>query len=136
MLSRRMKKLITVTLVLVLIVLAAWGLIRMLPQGFSTDLSLVGAGERAVVLVHDHNFVESVELMEALDGVRQRHPEAMHYLVADLNTPRGTRFADLYDVDAVTLILFDQHGNRVATLRGRQGRDEVEAWLQDNLPPY
>jgi hypothetical protein len=136
MLSRRLKKLFTVTLVLVLIVVAAWGLIRLLPQGFSTDLTLVGAGERVVVLVHDHNFVESVELMEALDGVRQRHPDAMHYLVADLNTPRGARFADLYDVDAVTLILFDRYGNRVATLRGRQGRDEVEAWMQDSLPPY
>lgn len=127
MVGRRMKKLLSVLSVFLLIILAAWGLLRMLPPGFSTDLDQVGAGEAAVVLIHDHNYVESVELMEALDGVRRQHPEAMHYLVADLNTPRGARFADLYQVSAVTLIFFDRHGNRVSTLTGRRGSEEIEA---------
>jgi len=130
------RKPLIAVLVISLIVLGAWLLLRMLPPGFETDLSLVGTGEPAVVLVHDHNYVESVDLMDNLNQVRSEHPEAMLYLVADLNAPRGQRFADQYDLDAVTLILFDRHGNHVATTRGRKTAAEIRSWLQGNLPPY
>ena len=132
----RMKKMIQVLIVLLALLALAWVLLRMLPPGFDTDLTQIGGGERAVVLVHDHNFVESVELMEALDGVRQRQPEAMLYLVADLNTPRGQRFADNHDVDAVTLVLFDARGRTVAVRSGRLSREQIEDWLNEHLPPY
>ncbi|WP_406672517.1 hypothetical protein [Natronospira sp.] len=135
MAAKRLPRVVTVPLVLLVIVLLAWLLLRMLPSGFETDLSLVGTGEPAVVLVHDHNYVESVTLMENLARVRDQHPEAMLYLVADLNHPRGQRFADNQDVDAVTLVLFDLHGNRVATTRGVKDSGEIEQWLADHLPP-
>ncbi|MCP1728019.1 thioredoxin-like negative regulator of GroEL [Natronospira proteinivora] len=127
---------LSVLLILAALILLGWLLLSMLPMGFSTDLSVIGTGEPAVVLVHDHNYVESVDLMDQLGQVRDRHPDAMHYLVADLNTPRGERFAEQYDVDAVTLVLFDRHGNTVARSAGRKSATEVEAWLSDHLPPF
>jgi|GEM_PF-1738365 len=136
MFARPLSKPVTVTTVILVLLLLAWLMLRLLPAGFSTDLGMVGSGEPAIVLVHDHNYVESVDLMDSLGHVRDRHPDAMLYLVADLNTPRGERFAEQYDLDAVTLILFDSHGNQVAQTAGRKSPGEIERWLKGHLPPF
>lgn len=111
----------------------AW---QLLPRGFETDLSLIGTGQRALVLVHDHQRVDSVELMESLSGLRERHPDLALYMVADLNVPRGRRFAENYDLAAATLVLFDRRGTPVARLRGPQSIADIEQWLKDRLPPF
>lgn len=110
----------------------AW---QLLPRGFETDLSLIGTGQRALVLVHDHQRVDSVELMESLSALRERHPDLALYMVADLNVPRGQRFAENYDLGPATLILFDRRGTPVDRLRGAQSASAIEQWLQDRLPP-
>lgn len=122
-------------IVIMLLVFAglAW---QLLPRGFETDLSLVGTGQRALVLVHDHQRVDSVELMEGLSALRERHPDLALFMVADLNAPRGQRFADNYDLGPATLVLFDRHGTPVARLRGAQSVSDLEQWLQDRLPPF
>jgi hypothetical protein len=121
--------------ILILLVLAglAW---QLLPRGFETDLSLIGAGQRTLVLAHDHQRVDSVELMEGLSGLRERHPELALYIVADLQTPRGQRFAANYDLAPATLVLFDRHGTPVDRLRGARSAEEIEQWLADRLPPF
>lgn len=111
----------------------AW---QLLPRGFETDLSLIGTGQRAMVLVHDHQRVDSVELMESLSALRERHPDLALYMVADLNVPRGQRFAENYDLGPATLVLFDRHGTPVARLRGAQPVSAIEQWLEERLPPF
>lgn len=129
------KPLVALLTILLLTVLGVL-LWRMLPAGFETDLSIVGTGEPALVLVHDHERVGSVELMESLAAVRDAHPEAMRYLVADTKVPRGQRFAEQYELGPGTLILFDRHGTPVARLRGQHSASEIETWLNDHLPPF
>lgn len=111
----------------------AW---QLLPSGFETDLSRIGTGQQALVLVHDHQRVDSVELMESLSGLRERHPDLALYMVADLNTPRGQRFAENHDLEPATLVLFDRRGSPVARLRGAQSVSGIEQWLKDRLPPF
>lgn len=128
-------RLLRVGTLILLLALAglAW---QLLPRGFETDLSRIGTGQQALVLAHDHQRVDSVELMESLSELRERHPDLALYMVADLNTPRGRRFAENHDLDPATLVLFDRRGSPVARLRGTKSVSEIEQWLKDHLPPF
>jgi hypothetical protein len=55
-------KLITFSFILLVIVIA----VSLLPRGFSQDLSVIGQGTNAVVLVHDGNILQSTDTMIAM----------------------------------------------------------------------
>lgn len=106
----------------------------LLPSGFSSDLERIGEGRPAVVVVHDHNYVESVELMENLDGVRGAYEPQIDFLVADLNHPDGAEFAEEYQVSAVTLLAFDAEGERLDVRTGRGDGPALRNWLDEVFP--
>lgn len=51
-------------------VLAAMMVLLNLPRGFSDDLSHVGKGKMAIVLLRDKNVTQGFDLMDALNSIR------------------------------------------------------------------
>jgi hypothetical protein len=120
-----------ITVITVLLVGGA--LVLSLPRGLSTDLTRIGQGKPALVMIHDHNFVESLNLMQSVNAVRGDYDGALVFLVADPNTPQGRGFMEAQGMDAVALVLFDAGGRRIAHHYGAMSPAAVEAWLNRNL---
>jgi hypothetical protein len=85
----------------------------LLPRGFDTDLSLIGAGAPVVVLVHDNGSSASLALMEMLDELRDQHTH-IRYVIADVNTPNGKGFAQGHGYMPATLLVYDSRGRLVS----------------------
>lgn len=126
--------LITVTIVVLALALAA----TLLPRGFNDDLSRIGQGHPAVVLVNDKETVASHELMNLLNGIRGDYEDRVEFLVTDVATPEGQDFTAAQRVGHSLLVLFDGAGNRIAVIDGIRDaqilRSTLEARL-DLLPP-
>src|ERR1035437_2685840 len=65
-----------------------------LPRGYSDDLSRIGKGQAAVVLVRDKNTVQSFDLMNVLEGIRDKYAGRVEFLLTDFDTPEGRAFID------------------------------------------
>jgi len=91
-----------------------------LPRGFSDDLSRIGRGKAAVVLVRDKNAVESMDLMNLLDSIRGRYAGRVEFLLTDYDTPEGRAFIAANSTVPITLVLFDAGGKQVKVLTAPQ----------------
>jgi hypothetical protein len=91
-----------------------------LPRGFSDDLSQIGRGRIAVVLVRDKNAVESMQLMNVLNEIRGRYAGRVVFLLTDYDTPEGRAFIAANNAARITLVLFDPSGKRVRVLQAPQ----------------
>lgn len=114
--------------------LAAIGLLGLMfaimPRGYDADLSHIGKGRQAAVLVHDPGFVASMDLMESVDRIRGELEPRMLFLLADLNTLQGQQFAKRQSVTFGTLVLFDAEGRHLASHSGNAGETELRQFLQ------
>jgi len=119
-------------MIIIVIVAAVALLIARMPSGFSTDLSRVGDGAVTVVMVHDHNFVDSVELMDALNRVRGDFEPDVVFLVADPNHPDGRAFIQRHDLGIIRLYVFDAAGSLRAERATHDGVDSLRRFLQAN----
>lgn len=115
----------------ILAVIAVLGLmLALMPPGYDTDLSQIGQGRPAVVLVHDPGFVSSVELMGSVNRLRGDYEPEMLFLLADLNIPQGRQFAAEQSVDFGVLVLFGADGRRLASHTGRSGEPGLREFLE------
>jgi hypothetical protein len=91
------------------------------------DLSRIGNGIPSVVQIHDPQcrLCQGLqrETRAALSGFGD---DDVQYLVANITSGEGRRFADLHGVPHVTLLLFNEDGKLVNTLRGEQRRENLE----------
>jgi hypothetical protein len=91
-----------------------------LPRGFSDDLSRIGKGKAAVVLVRDKDAVESLELMNVLNDIRGQYAGRVEFLLTDYDTPEGRAFMAANNAARITLVLFDAGGKQVKVLTAPQ----------------
>lgn len=121
-----------ITVVAAVIALFA-ALVLTMPRGFQTDLTLVGDGRPALVLVYDNSLVISDEQMAALDRVRSELEPRMHLLAADVNHPDGLAFMDEHRGQPGMLLLFGPDGQLVERIHppvpANRIRDRVGAVL-------
>ncbi len=87
-----------------------------LPRGFSDDLSRIGKGKAAVVLVRDKFEVQSFNLEEVMNGLRDQYAGQVEFLLTDSNTPEGRAFMAANGAARVTLVVLDANGNKVNVL--------------------
>jgi len=87
-----------------------------LPKGFSDDLSRIGKGKAAVVLVRDKNAVQTFELMEAMNDMRDQYADRVEFLLTDFDTPQGRAFIAAHGAARVTLVVLDVNGKLVNVL--------------------
>ncbi|SNX61334.1 hypothetical protein SAMN06296273_2787 [Nitrosomonas ureae] len=118
-------KLITFSFILLVIVIA----VSLLPRGFSQDLSVIGQGTNAVVLVHDGNILQSTDTMIAMNAVRDDFEEHVAFIVADINTPEGKRFADSRGLGAAALAFFTANGDQLQVLYSEQTSESLRRHL-------
>jgi hypothetical protein len=113
--ARKIKWIVTALLLAV-----AVAVVMSLPHGYSDDLSRIGKGKMAMVLVRDKNATQSFDLMNALDSVRNRYAEKVEFLLTDFDTPQGRAFIEANQAARATLVVFDADGNRLKVLRAPQ----------------
>lgn len=92
----------------------------LLPPSYSMDLSQIGRGKPAVVLVYDAGDMSSIKLMENFNPIRGNYDDAIHFLVADVNTPSGGQYAEAKGLSAATTVFYSASGEPVLQLRGLQ----------------
>jgi thioredoxin-like negative regulator of GroEL len=97
-----------------------------LPKGFSDDLSRIGKGKAVVVLVRDKATVQSQELINLLNGIRNQYAGKVEFLLTDFDTPEGRAFMAANNAVPVTLVLFDAGGREVKILNAQQAAGSVQ----------
>lgn len=121
------------TVIVLLVVTALLTLfVALIPRGYDTDLTRIGKGQPTAVLTHDPMFLASAELMEAVNGLRKDFEPATLFLVADLNTPQGQKFAEEQSVNFGILVLFDAHGRRLGSYSGRAEEAGLRLFLEQH----
>lgn len=83
---------------------------QMLPRPFEGDLSVIGQGRPALVLVYDPNLVVSGDQASELDDARAALTPHMHLLVARVGYPEAASIIKRHAASAGTLLLFDGEG--------------------------
>lgn len=97
-----------------------------LPRGYSDDLSLVGKGKVAVVLVRDKNVVQSSDLLEVLNTVRDQYAGQVEFLMTDYDSAEGRAFIADKGAARVTLAVLDGNGKMASLLSPPQTPASVE----------
>lgn len=101
-------------------------LIMNLPRGYSDDLTRIGKGKAAVVLVRDKSAVQSFDLMEVMNGIRDRYADKAEFLLTDFNTPEGRAFMTANGAEKATLVVFDANGNKMNILYSPQTAESMQ----------
>jgi hypothetical protein len=107
------------------VLLAVVGVMN-LPRGYSDDLSRIGKGKAAVVLIRDKNAVQTFDLMEVLNEIRDQHAAQVEFLLTDFNTPQGRAFIAANGASRVTLVVLDANGKLVSVLYPPQTAKSVQ----------
>lgn len=105
----------------------------MLPKGFKDDLTLIGQGSVSVVLTHDKNLLDSVQMMELLNEVRADYEGRVEFLAVDVATPVGQGFVREQRVGVVNLVVFGADGARRELVDTRVNEQQLRAVLDGVL---
>jgi hypothetical protein len=97
-----------------------------LPRGYSDDLSRIGKGHVSVVLVRDKSAVQSFDLINVLDAIRDKYSGNVEFLLTDFDTPEGRAFINANNAARVTLVVFDSNGKPVKILYPPQTVESVQ----------
>lgn len=90
------------------------------------DLSRVGNGMPTLVQIHDPNCPVCMGLQkETRAALSEIEDGQLQYLVANIRTAYGRKFANSHSVGHVTLLLFDGEGNLAGKLEGTRYREEL-----------
>lgn len=131
-----MRNALRIAIVLLAIMALLVLFVALIPRGYDSDLTRIGKGQPTAVLTHDPGFLASGQLMEGINGLRKDFEPTTLFLVADLNTPQGKRFAEEQSVSFGVLVLFDSRGRRLASYSGRADDDSLRTFLaQLGAPP-
>lgn len=98
------------------IVLAMGFAFTLLPKGFSGDISKIGQGTTVVVLTHNKNSVQSLELMELMGKIRPDYGDKVEFVVINVEIAAGKTFINRQQVNSSSLLVFDPSGKRLAVL--------------------
>jgi len=107
------KKLAIILFAGIAILAFAWA---MLPQGYSTDISKIGKGKPAIVLIYDAMNAGSDHLMESLTQVRGEFESQVEFIIVDVNTPGGQNFANTNAVPAASALFLSREGKRITVV--------------------
>lgn len=89
------------------------------------DLSVIGQGNPVVVQIHDP-ACPTCRRLKSRSTTALQGKAGIVYRLADVTTAEGKELQSKYDVETITLLLFDGEGRRVRTIRGLQSVDYLE----------
>ncbi len=125
-----MPKLAKISITLVSVVLIGWVMWTYLGvKPMSKDLSVIGEGKPAVVLVYESYAPAGMEAMERLKKVRPELESHMHFRVAHIGTPEGDMFVRRHDAFDGVMVLFDGQGKVVRVTMVPHALDQLKMEL-------
>ena len=119
--------------IVIFFVLVAIVAVKNLPRGFSDDLSRIGTGHPAIVLVRDKNAMSSYDLIHVLNEIRDQYAGRVEFLLTDYDTEQGRAFIADHHAASVTLVLFDGGGKAVKILQTPQTAEKVKQEIAEVL---
>ncbi len=96
-----------------------------LPQGYSSDLSIIGQGKDAIVIVHDSKSFPSVEFLSRMNVIRDKHKQQAVFSVADIKDKAGAEFAQKHSAKPLSLLLFTADGTPLGSISGNRSSDVI-----------
>ena len=128
--SRSVQILVAIAVVLAAGVLA----IRHLPMaGYDSDVTQVGQGRPAAVLVFESFSPPSIEAMALFDQVRRDYADRLDFFVADTGSPRGREFIARHEVHVGQVLTFRADGTRVRAASLDGGEQALRERLRHDL---
>ena len=125
-----MPKIAKVSIYLITITMIGWVMWTYLGvKPMSKDLSVIGQGKPAVVLVYESYAPAGMEAMERLKKVRPDLESYMHFRVAHIGTPEGDLFVRRHDAFDGVMVLFNGAGEVVRVTMVPQAIDQLKAEL-------
>jgi hypothetical protein len=103
--------------------------IMLLPKGFSSDISVIGQGSHVVVLAHNKESVQSLNLMDLLNRVRSEYSSRIEFRVIDRYSPQGQAFLQQQQVQLGSLLFFAPDGTRQRVVSNIDDEAELRANL-------
>ncbi len=101
---------------------------------YPTDLTRIGQGKPALVLVYDVNTSGGMTVMELLKPLREKYDGHVEFLVASMGLPEGRAFAQHYNITSGAVVFFSANANHSSTLRAPQSTEELYQHLKKILP--
>jgi hypothetical protein len=109
--------------------------VMILPKGFDTDLSRIGAGKPALVFVYDPNLVVSNQQTREMDKAREALGAELHFLVVDIGRPASQAFMQQHQAKATQLLLFAGDGKTLDRGQAMMSAEQLVAWYQRSAHP-
>jgi len=106
-------KLLIILFSAIAILAFAWA---MLPQGYSTDTTIIGKGKPAIVIIYDANNAGSDHIMESVTQVRGEFESQVEFILVDVNAPGGREFTNTNAVAAPSALLLSRQGKRITVV--------------------
>lgn len=98
------------------------------------DLSRIGNGIPSIVQIHDPSCAMCAALQrETRAALGAFEDDALTYVVANIRTAEGRRFANQHGASHVTLLLFDGAGRHRRTITGVQSADALQTVFRTHL---
>ena len=97
------------------------------------DLSVIGTGLPTVVQIHDPGCRLCRQLRNNTDDAMRGLDEQLIYRIADITTTDGRRLQRKYDVEHVTLLLFDGAGELRNVLTGVRDEDSLRRSFEHHI---
>ena len=116
-----------------LLLLFAAFIVMSLPRGFSDDLSHIGKGQAAIVLIRDKNAVRSYDLEEVMGSIRNNYTGRVEFLLIDADTQEGREFMAANHAAPVTLVLFNASGKLIEVLSPPQTAESMQQKITNTL---
>jgi len=105
----------------------------MLPQGYSTDTTLIGKGKPTVVLIYDPENMASDALMDSFNQVRGEFKGEVEFIIVDVNAPGGRQFANANAVATASALFFSHRGDRVAIIYSPQAAAVLKKMIRQSF---
>lgn len=119
--------------VLGLIMVLAAVAVKILPRGYSDDLTRIGKGQPTIVLIREKNAVQSFDLLSVMDALRDQYAGKVEFLLSDYGTGETSVFIEKYKASKVTLVMLDGSGKLVKILYPPQTVESVKQEIVDGF---
>jgi len=102
-------KLLVIVLIIVSLVATV---VFLFPPTYKTDLSTIGQGKPAIVIVYDANDGNSFKLVEHFNAIREKYEPRIEFFIADPNVPEGKKFERTHSANTSTALFFAAEGGK------------------------
>ena len=107
---------------------------QMLPKAaFSSDITQVGEGRPALVMLRDVGVMGGERVLEQMLEVYPEFEQQMIFLVVHTGIPAGVDFAAEHGVTDGQLVLFSGAGNVIGRSERTGSADALRRFIRDNL---